>query len=112
MEFYKIKSPDDLKSGFRGILEPIVTDESLSFSSCKNKGSSVVVVPGAVFDRTFGRIGYGGGYYDKFFEKYSHITKIGVLFTEQLFEGIVPTDCHDIRMDMLADEKGVYINEQ
>lgn len=61
-----------------------------------------VIVPGIVFDEKGGRIGYGKGYYDRFFQKHSAY-KVGICFTEQLIDQ-VPMDSHDIYMDLVIHD--------
>lgn len=56
----QINSRNDLKPGFWGIYEPLVNEEF-------DPGSiDIVVVPGLAFDQAGYRLGYGGGYYDRF----------------------------------------------
>jgi 5-formyltetrahydrofolate cyclo-ligase len=66
------------------------------------------IVPGSVFDRTGGRLGYGGGYYDRFLaEQATSALRIGAAFEDQLVE-MVPTLPHDQFMDYVVSEKQVY----
>lgn len=60
----------------------------------------IVIVPGVVFDKNGNRIGFGKGYYDRFFEKYKKVVKIAPLYEFQLFDSI-PSEKHDILMDIL-----------
>ncbi len=60
----------------------------------------VIIVPGIVFDAKGNRIGYGGGYYDRFLADHPDSLKIGVCFREQLIKEIQPAP-HDVRMDRL-----------
>lgn len=97
MEFYRIFSQEDLKAGFRGILEP---GEGLPAYERK-KGGALLVAPGTAFDRLGHRIGYGGGYYDRYLGKFAKPDKpycIGLCFACQLAERIEP-EAHDISMD-------------
>jgi 5-formyltetrahydrofolate cyclo-ligase len=64
----------------------------------------VVVVPMLGFDDSLNRIGYGGGYYDKFLATQPHARKIGVCFELGRVDHI-PTDSHDIPVDMIVTEK-------
>jgi 5-formyltetrahydrofolate cyclo-ligase len=61
----------------------------------------VVLVPGLAFDAGGGRLGQGGGWYDKVLCMATHALKIGVAFDCQLMEG-VPQEAHDIRMDWIV----------
>ena len=67
----------------------------------------VVLVPGLVFDLRGGRLGRGGGYYDRFLPTLPpDAARVGVV-PERLVVKAVPTDPHDIPMTHLATEHGV-----
>lgn len=58
------------------------------------------IVPGIGFDRAGGRLGYGGGYYDRTLaQPLWHAPCWGVCFNEQLYPGQLPLETHDIPMD-------------
>lgn len=62
-----------------------------------------VLVPALAFDEKGGRIGYGGGFYDRLLAKLQPETqKIGVGFIEQLFTQELPHEAHDIYVDELV----------
>ncbi len=63
-----------------------------------------LIVPGSVFDLKGYRIGYGGGYYDKYL-KSNHL-KIGVCFDFQVVDEL-PIESHDVKLDMLITEKRI-----
>ncbi len=62
-----------------------------------------VVVPGLAFDKNGWRIGYGKGYYDKFFKKYKGKNKTAVAFALQLVDKI-SFEKHDIPVDLIITE--------
>ena len=64
----------------------------------------IVMVPGIVFDMFGDRIGYGGGYYDKFLSDFKGL-KVGVAYSECMCYS-VPSEETDVRMDMLITEAG------
>ena len=106
MEFFEILSFDDLKPGMKGILEPIQTAEVF-----KGTGESgLIIMPGVAFDKSFHRIGYGGGFYDRYLEKHQNLQKIAVAFEYQLLE-TVPAEAFDICPDQLITEAAIYEKE-
>ncbi|MBC7765141.1 MAG: 5-formyltetrahydrofolate cyclo-ligase [Hyphomonadaceae bacterium] len=66
-----------------------------------------MLVPGAVFDVTGARIGYGGGYYDKLLCESTCMT-VGLAFDFQLLP-VLPEEPHDKKMDILVTEERVVI---
>ena len=64
-----------------------------------------VLVPGIVFDRQGHRIGYGGGYFDRFLAG-RHGLSVGLAFAWQVVEEI-PRDAHDVAVAMVVTEAGV-----
>ena len=69
----------------------------------------VVVTPGLGFDTDGGRIGRGGGYYDRFFAaKGLKAVKIGFGFQDQVLDE-VPMMEHDQKLDMLVTDKEVVV---
>lgn len=59
------------------------------------------VTPGLAFTPSGGRIGYGGGYYDRFFEAHPRALPVGYCYEEQIVE-LVPMEPHDRRMALLV----------
>ncbi|HMH31022.1 MAG TPA: 5-formyltetrahydrofolate cyclo-ligase [Methylomirabilota bacterium] len=70
-------------------------------------GFDVIIVPMLGFDKTLNRIGYGGGYYDKFLANQPDAQKIGVCFEQGKVEHI-PAEPHDIPLDIIITEEKVY----
>lgn len=67
----------------------------------------VVLVPGALFDRTGGRLGHGRGYYDRLLASCRpDVLKVGITTVNALVERL-PIEPHDIAMTHLATEAGV-----
>ncbi|MFJ7953439.1 5-formyltetrahydrofolate cyclo-ligase [Lysinibacillus sp. NPDC096418] len=95
MAFYAIDSFAQLETVYMHLREPII-------NSCEFVDASeidVMLVPGVVFDKRGYRIGYGGGYYDRYILKYSG-KLLSLIFDEQLREE-VPTEAHDCPVDVL-----------
>ncbi len=98
----EITNLNELTPGTFGVLEPKEKEEFIL------QDIDIVVVPGVVFDRKGQRIGYGAGYYDNFLPKLRPDTKkIAIAFEMQLKDSI-PTEPHDIKMDMIITEEGIY----
>lgn len=84
-----------------GIKEPDPDDAILLDSS----DIDVIIVPLLGFDDNKNRLGYGGGYYDRYLEFYEGL-KIGVAFAEQKLESI-DTDKNDVQLDIIITDKEI-----
>jgi len=67
----------------------------------------LILVPGLAFDREGYRMGRGGGFYDRWLQKYPAVPKIGLCFSCQLVDQ-VPREPHDKQMDSLVTETHIY----
>ncbi len=68
----------------------------------------LVIVPGAAFDGQGNRLGYGGGYYDRFFGRLRpEVLRVAIAFATQVLPE-VPVDPHDQKMSILVTEEGVH----
>ena len=101
MVFYEIFSRDDLAPGYFGILEP---KDGLPEAIAEE---GLLLMPGVAFDKDCHRIGYGGGFYDRYLQKHSGFYKVAVAFEFQMFAE-VPTEPTDIVPDLLITEKTYY----
>lgn len=101
MEFYRIDHLSHLEIGFQNILEPIEEQERLIDKS----SIDLLIVPGVVFDEYGYRIGFGGGYYDRFLTNFQGQT-ISLLSTLQLVAKL-PIEKHDLHVQYLITEKGI-----
>ncbi len=61
----------------------------------------LIVMPGLAFDWNLNRLGYGGGYYDRFLLKHLDSLKVAVQYDFQVFDTI-PFEKHDIQVDHLV----------
>ncbi len=91
---------DELRPGYCQIPEP-----DISKTECiAPREIDIVVLPGSVFDRSGGRLGYGGGYYDRFLAlEAPHALRVGLAFDLQIVDE-VPLMAHDIRLQYLLSE--------
>ncbi|MDD2955110.1 MAG: 5-formyltetrahydrofolate cyclo-ligase [Oscillospiraceae bacterium] len=99
MEFYEIRSLEDLEPRTFGVLEP-VPEKCRKLSEFPR--SSVCIVPGLAFDRMGYRLGYGKGYYDRFLKDYPG-TKVGVVYGGCM-EYRLPHGRFDVCVDLLVTE--------
>lgn len=67
----------------------------------------VVVVPMLGFDERLHRVGYGGGYYDKFLAAQPQARKVGVCYQAGMVPQI-PAEPQDVPLDMIITEEGVH----
>jgi 5-formyltetrahydrofolate cyclo-ligase len=88
---------DELETGHYGIREP-------------NAERHKVLVPAVAFDRRGYRVGYGGGYYDRFLPKVPRAATIGAVFACQIVTE-VPIDRYDVQMERIVTEEGIITPE-
>jgi 5-formyltetrahydrofolate cyclo-ligase len=91
---------DPLEKGMFGVCEPKTKDFVQP---------DVILVPLLAFDGLGSRLGYGGGYYDHSLAYHKHAYKLGIGFEAQYFEGVLPQDAFDIKMDACLTESRLYI---
>lgn len=93
----------DLSPGYCGIPEPPV--EKRYGRVVAGSEIDTIIVPGSVFDERGGRLGYGGGYYDRFMAKEAPRAKrIGLAFDLQVVDRLV-LQPHDELLDLIVTEK-------
>lgn len=94
----------DLAPGWRGVREPRASDRR----PARPDRLHAAVVPGIAFDRRGWRLGYGGGHFDRLLAQLAPGTpKVGVAFATQIIEQ-VPSEPHDVRVDLVVTEEGVH----
>lgn len=102
MKAVKIKSLDKLALCKYGILEPDNEDEVID-----REDIDLIIVPGVAFDKSGGRVGYGGGFYDKYLSKIIRNTaKVALAYDFQIINE-VPTEDHDIKIDCIITDKDI-----
>ncbi len=99
MTFHIIGSVADLHEGMYRISEP---DSALPQPVITDK--TVCIIPGLAFTEEGGRLGYGGGYYDKFIQENPHMTTIALAYEELIVEQL-PLMQHDLRVDIIVTEE-------
>lgn len=94
----------DLTPGTWGILEP----KPEAMRPVDPTEIDFVIVPGVAFDPAGNRLGYGGGYYDRFLPRLKMGTpKVAVAFQLQILDALVPGE-FDVPMDMVITEEQAY----
>ena len=100
LRWARIVSREQLVRGRFGLLEP-----DLTRTSCMEPPSDALcLTPGVAFTRTGERIGYGGGYYDRFLSDFKGVS-VGLAFDLQLTNSL-PTMPHDQPVDYVLTESG------
>jgi 5-formyltetrahydrofolate cyclo-ligase len=104
----ELTSFGELRDGFYGIKEPM--EEYVRPTSSEQL--DLIIVPAVAYDRRGYRIGYGGGYYDRFLSSLDKdIVTIGIAFDIQIV-GEVPVQPFDIPVDMVITESGIIKGEK
>jgi len=107
-----LKHPlDELEPQTLGILEPRSELRADPSRRVLPEELALVVTPGLAFDRTGGRLGRGGGYYDRVFARIDSkrekpVPKIALAFDCQILDQ-VPVEPHDIRLDGIITESEI-----
>lgn len=104
LEFFSITGNKDLEEGVMGIMEPK--------PSCLKIEDALapVIVPGIAFDKKGHRIGYGGGYYDRFFNREPGHKRLAIAYDFQVFD-VIPAQPHDKGMSFIITPKGLKRSE-
>lgn len=95
-----VRSLEELDPGYRGIPEPrarLPVDPA---------SAGAVIVPGVAFDEAGRRLGYGGGFYDRFLARCGAAPRIGICFELQVVDE-VPAAEWDEQVDVVVTEQRV-----
>jgi 5-formyltetrahydrofolate cyclo-ligase len=110
MEFYKVEAFEQLVQGYMGIWEPGPECPVISDSALENAQiPGLILVPGLAFDEAFHRLGYGGGYYDRYLSlldqpgQSERVKSCGIALDCQFAEK-VPCDSRDHLLDYIVTE--------
>ena len=102
MQFAAVEALASLRSGRFGVLEPLASSAAVELAE-----SDLVFVPGVAFDRCGGRLGRGGGHYDRAFPPARAApVLIGLAFSFQLVD-VVPMGPSDRRVEGVVTEAGI-----
>ncbi|MGG7059323.1 5-formyltetrahydrofolate cyclo-ligase [Clostridium nigeriense] len=96
MKAIRLNSFKDLEKNSMGILEPIDDNNFI-----EKEDIDLIIVPGVVFDFKGNRIGYGGGYYDRYLEPIKDLRNKVVLAYDLQIIDIIEPEAHDITFDYI-----------
>lgn len=102
MRFYRHQPDDVLTANRHGILEPHPHHE-MSASA-----KTLVLVPCVACDEQGYRLGYGGGFYDRFLAAHPGVVSLGVVFAG-FFTERLPSEAHDQPLNGVVTEEGVTL---
>ena len=110
MQAVVLNSYDELQISAYGIREPLPSAATTIVADPRT--IDIMIVPGLAFDREGGRLGYGAGYYDKYFPQTNlQMLKIALAYDEQLISNI-PIEEHDVKVDIIVtDAEVIYVRE-
>ena len=113
MEFFEISSLNDLLPGYYGIPEPVLPEDMTpdrwiqeKAAYPENEETDLAIIPGLLFDENGGRMGYGSGFYDRYFSVYTAY-KLALAYEMQVQPEAIRLTSHDVRMDALVTDKCV-----
>ncbi len=101
IKFNAYTGEDDIVTGAYDIRE------SSSEEFLEPKDKTVIIMPGAVFTPWRDRIGYGGGFYDRFLGEHPQCRTIALCFDLQVVDDI-PTEEFDRKPDYVVSETSIY----
>lgn len=135
MEFYEVRGMKDLTEGYHGIPEPVTTNRYVTEEAMHDLDSNhaddiheslyhvdthhtdilhtdtLMILPGVAFDRDCNRIGYRGGFYDRYIPRIPGAYLIALAFEEQISEDIFPMESHDIKPDAIYTQARIIGHE-
>lgn len=106
IQFYEVFCMEDFKEGYQNIREPGKDKTRLFTREIEKESECLILVPGTVFDRERGRMGYGKGFYDRYLTAFPGLHSVALAFECQITKK-VPMGVHDIRPDIIITDTGV-----
>lgn len=105
MEFYEIHSLADIIRGFKNIPEPAST--GFPYQNSQNS-NTLMVMPLVGYDSAKNRLGYGGGFYDRYLQRFPALNRIALGFECQRYEREIPIEETDFRPDLIITEHTMF----
>lgn len=106
MTFREIKDFSQLETVYMKLLEPIIEVTE----KVDPEQIDLLLVPGVVFSQDGYRVGFGGGYYDRYLTRFKGPT-ISIAFANQLVES-VSVETHDLPVQRICTENGCHHTKQ
>ena len=105
MEFYEISSSEDIICGYKNIPEPAGTNIPYQTTHISK---TLMLMPVVGFDIQKNRLGYGGGFYDRYLQKIPIMKRIALAYECQKYEADIPTEKTDIKPDFIITETSIF----
>lgn len=113
IRFFEITDLSKLKRGYQKIWEPTGEEPEFSFETVKEEQKKVLMImPGTAYDARGYRMGYGGGYYDRYLNAHEAEWKmidfmtVFAAFSEQKMI-LIPGERCDVKPDVIVTEKEI-----
>ena len=100
MEFYPYKKGDALEEHSLGMKEVRGDGSALAV-----KENDIIIIPSVALDLEGNRLGYGGGFYDRYLERHTGLIKIAINYDDLIQKKALPVEEHDILMDYVIRKK-------
>ena len=115
MEFYLVNDISQLVCGYKKIKEPDkLKCDIIRMSDMDLYDKVIVIMPGLAFDGAGNRVGYGGGFYDRYIKRlesgteHTDILKIGICYDFQYMDdGCIIAGGHDVKCDCVITDKRI-----
>ena len=98
MVFIWLDSFDQLGPGYYGITEPMEN------GPVADDGTALILMPGLAFDPEGHRVGYGGGFYDRYLEAQPNHPLVALCYDFQLFDHL-DVESHDVPVDLVLTDR-------
>jgi 5-formyltetrahydrofolate cyclo-ligase len=101
----ELKRFGDLGTTHRGVLQVLPEFRR----PAKPSAVELALIPGIAFDRQGGRIGFGGGYFDRLLPKMPKAFRMALAYASQLSRTPLPMESHDVRMQQIVTENEIIV---